>query len=85
MRGCRSSTIIDAEAKSCRYTPESLTIMPAFVLHPQWTKQQMIDLYHQSANARESGVVYSGRSLGNKSVARVVTELCGFIRKRSGR
>lgn len=71
-------TVIDITGDEFWFVPGVYAITPGFI-HKRWTKKRMIDLYNQSVNARETGVTYSDRSLGNKSLARITTDICALI------
>ena len=75
----RQVIAIDITGDEFWYTPGSYVIWPGFI-HKPLTKKRMIDLYNESANARDTGVLYSDRSLGNKTLARISTDLCELIR-----
>jgi len=72
--------IIDATGDEFIYVSKSYAVVPN-IIHKMWTKKRMIDLYNQSVNARETGIKYSERSLGNKHIARITADLCALIEK----
>lgn len=74
----RHVTAVDATGNEFWYLPESYVISPGFYFK-KWTKKRLVNLYNQSVNARDTGVMYSDRSLGNKPFVRVFTELCSLI------
>lgn len=76
--------IINVTGDEFWYVPDFYAVSPGFI-HKRWTKKRMIDLYNQSVNARETGVTYSDRSLGNKTLARVTADLCALIERSAGR
>ena len=73
--------VLDATGEEFWYLPDQYTVAPGF-FPKRWTKKRMIDLYNQSANAQETGVTYSDRSLGSKSFDRIVSDLCALIQKK---
>ena len=76
-------TAVDATGSEFWYSQESYVISPGFIFK-KWTKKRLIDLYNQSVNARDTGVMYSDRSLGNKPFVRVFTDLCSLIEQSAG-
>ena len=47
---------IDITGDEFWHSPGQYAIIPGFV-HKQWTKKRMVDLYNQSTNARETGIL----------------------------
>jgi hypothetical protein len=78
-------TVIDADGKEFSYFSEKHFLLPAWNAPRPWSKKRMVDLYNQSINAREIGEIYPERSLNNKSVTQVVTDLCALIKSSNRR
>jgi hypothetical protein len=76
-------TIIDTSARGFEYDLETVSVMPSFFMMKPLSKKRLVDLYNQSANARESGEYYSERSLNNKPLARVIADLCHLIKSNN--
>jgi len=81
--GSNHINVVDITLEIFWYDPDTLTLMPGFMQRIK-SKKALIDIYNQSANARESERYYSEKSLANKSVARVVMDLIELMRGTGG-
>lgn len=71
--------VIDSSGYEFIYFQEHKAIMPG-ILNKKWTKKQIIELFNNSANANETKIKYSLKSLSNKKLSRIIGEICELLK-----
>jgi hypothetical protein len=71
--------VIDSSGCEFVYFQEHKAIMPG-ILNKKWTKKQIIELFNNSMNANETKITYSLKSLSNKKLSRIISEICELLK-----
>jgi len=71
--------VIDSSGQEFIYFPEHTTLMPG-ILNKRWTKKQIIELYNNRGNAKDSSIKYPLKSLSNKKLTRIIGEICELLK-----
>ncbi len=69
---------IDSTGEEFWYSPENCAIAPGFGFK-KWTKKKIIELYNNS-NSVTNDTIYSDRSLSNKRLTQIITDICNLLR-----
>ncbi|MCF6150388.1 MAG: hypothetical protein E3K37_17270 [Candidatus Kuenenia sp.] len=72
-----SVQIIDNTGEEFCYYQERQCII--FTINNIWTKKRIIDLFNESANAKEVNVKYPAASLSNKKLSKIISDICVLI------
>jgi hypothetical protein len=75
--------LLDNTMEEFWFCPEQRTLMPGFV-NIHWPKKRLIDTYNQSVNAQQTGVQYPTRSINNRSVVRIFSEILALVQRSEG-
>ncbi len=70
--------VIDSTGEEFWYLPEEYTLAPGFFAK-KWTKKQIIELYNKSEAAKESNIQYPLKSLSNKKLSKIISEICKIL------
>jgi hypothetical protein len=71
--------VVDSSGQEFIYFQEHTALMPG-ILNIKWTKKQIIALYNNSANANDTNIKYSLKSLSNKKLSRIIGEICELLK-----
>ena len=71
--------VIDSTGEEFWYMHERIALAPGF-MRKRWTKKQIIELFNSSETAEESKIQYSLKSLSNKRLHVIVSEICNILR-----
>ena len=74
--------MVDASGQGWVLDTEHMMILPSFRPH-HWRKLDVIRMFNNSRDARDLGEVYSERSLSNKRIDRIVTDIARLIANRA--
>lgn len=70
--------IIDCSGEEFWYLTDKIVLIPGFMVK-NWTKKQIIELFNHSRTAREKNIQYSLKSLPNKRLPTIVTEIYNLL------
>ncbi len=70
--------IIDSTGEEFWYEPKLFVLSPGF-LRKIWTKKQIIELFNNSLNAKEDNLSYPLKSISNKKLSRIITDICEIL------
>lgn len=70
--------VIDSKGEEFWYLPDEAALVPG-LKQRKWTKNQIIDLFDNSETAKEKNLKYSRKSLSNKKLATIVTDICHIL------
>ena len=71
--------VVDSSGAEFKYFAEHTAIMPG-ILNKKWTKKQIIELYNNSVEAKESNIEYPMKSISSKKVSRIIGEICDLLK-----
>lgn len=74
--------MIDSSGEEFWCSKENGGMTPGF-FSKKWTKNKIVDLFNESATAKENDMQYSTKSLSNKRLATIVTEICDILRDKN--
>ena len=63
--------------------PDKTALMPG-IARKRWTKKKIIDLFNNSDEAKEGNIQYPMKSLSNKRLDIIITEICGLLSHNNG-
>jgi hypothetical protein len=72
--------VIDSSGEEFWFIPEQRTLAPGFVFR-KWTKMRIIGLFNSSSNAMRLGIQYLAKSLSNKSLAQVISDVIALLER----
>jgi hypothetical protein len=70
--------IIDSTGEEFWYSPEHFTLSPGMAIK-RWTKKRVIELYNNSPNATYNKNSYPIKSLSNKRLSRIISDICELL------
>jgi hypothetical protein len=70
--------VIDTTGEEFWYMPEQYALAPGFSFR-KWTKKQIIELFNTSETAKEENIHYPLKSLSNKKLSKIVTDICVLL------
>jgi hypothetical protein len=70
---------IDSSGEEFWYFPDRVYLTPGFMAK-KWTKKRIIELFNNSETAKEKNIQYSLKSLSNKSLPTIVTDICYVLK-----
>lgn len=70
--------VIDTSGEEFWYMPKQYALTPGFPFQ-KWTKKQIIELFNNSETAKEENIQYPLKSLSNKKLSKIVTEICDLL------
>ena len=71
--------VVDSRGEEFSYCPEKCSMIPAFFTE-RWTKKRLIEAFNSSTNAECLEQEYSMKSLPNKRLDKVVSDICVLLR-----
>ena len=70
--------IIDNSGEEFLYMPEQVALVPG-IARKKWTKNEIIELFNHSETAKEKNFHYPPKSLSNKRLSAIVTDICKLL------
>ena len=71
--------VVDSTGEEFLYYPEKCSMIPAFYAK-RWTKKRLIEAFNSSTKAECLEQEYSMKSLPNKRLDKVVSDICVLLR-----
>ena len=81
--GDKKIRLVDATGESWMLLPEQMIVAPAFPLR-KWRKIEIIRLFNESRNAKESGKRYPERVIANRRLDTIIRDIAGLISEKGG-
>lgn len=78
LSGDKNIRLVDANGENWMLLPEELIVAPAFATRT-WRKIEIIRLFNESRNAKESGRRYPERVIPNRRLDTIVRDIAGLI------
>ncbi len=75
---------VDTRGESWTFLPDQM-IFAAEFFPRTWRKIEIINLFNRSRVAKERGLYYPERSLGNRRLDMIVREIAALLKKQTGR
>ncbi|MBU8911667.1 MAG: hypothetical protein KOO65_10410 [Desulfobacterales bacterium] len=79
VKGSSTIKVIDSTGEKFWFTPEHNAMSFGF-LSPKWTKKKIIGLFNKSSNAKKAKLEYPLKSLSNKRLEKIITDICEALR-----
>jgi hypothetical protein len=76
--GDKKIRLVDSTGESWMLLPEQMIVAPAFPMR-KWRKIEIIRLFNESRNAKESGRCYPEHVIPNRRLARIIRDIAGLI------
>lgn len=73
-----SIKVVDSKGEEFLYLPEQVALAPG-INRKKWTKKQLIVLFDNSETAKEKKLLYSQKSLPNKKLTTIVSDICNIL------
>lgn len=70
--------VIDSTGEEFWYSPEHFALSPGMAFK-KWTKKRIIELYNNSPNAKDNKNSYPIKSLSNKKLSRIISDICELL------
>ena len=70
--------VIDSTGEEFWYSPEHFALTPGMAFK-RWTKKQIIELYNNSPNAKESNNSYPIKSISSRKLSRIISDICDLL------
>ena len=74
--------VVDSQGSEFWFIPEQRILAPGLFAH-KWKKREIINLFNSSTNASRLGIQYSAKSLSNKTLAQVITDVIDLLKRSS--
>ena len=76
-------SVVDVTGEEFLYMPDKTALMPG-IARKKWTKKKIIELFNNSDAAKEGNMQYPLKSLSNKRLDTIITEICGLLSHNNG-
>ena len=74
----RKVRLVDTTGESWMLLPEQMIVAPGFVTR-MWRKIEIIRLFNESRNAKESGKRYPERVIANRRLDTIIRDITGIL------
>jgi hypothetical protein len=79
--GEKELRLVDGSGENWMFLPDQMILAPGFLIR-KWRKIEIIRLFNESRNAKESGIRYPEHVIANRRLDTIVRDIAGLISVR---